>query len=1452
MNLFSRTGLNGLSDSINAGGAGTVYKQVGIDSRTEPGVIKAHQKLRKDDPGFIEDSIIWVAIIIDNITDGDTVESVLYGGEEMTQAQKITDGNSTRYLYFKVNPKLGVQDVTVNGEVDDKIRIFVTGYGKANTIPTIFGQSTNTGIDIELELTPGSTNSYMIALLGAERSYTDGLIAHADTNFIIGDDNAKLADFGPISTDHTLGADFDTSIDSYAIGAIFEGENIEKYRSDMISLNFPQAKIYHEQLYPTFTNTVNHYSIKLDDEYYIFFWKDFSVNTLVAQLFKYENREFTPVGNTFSGITPYAGYGSGVSLGDGERFIFLWNNGDDLVARVFRVNKTNGNFTALGSGVLVVDGTGFAYSFSLVSANNNRYIAGWVESNDSINFIGLEINTFTYAISLITNKATYSGYPSVTLVFQNGFNLGNDTFAFSGIIESTKGIIWGVKADFDNDYLAIATSKNSNNFDNVGYDTLGSTLITDKILSVWYDYVTETSKVQFSELIEGDYSVNPRIAEHEYETSNGYLNTVFSLENDTGTNKAVVMHIAQDLVGVTNINANVLYTNSDSDTISAGVEFSLGNASGMNYAGWDIAGCAIDTSHFISVWVGAASDLFARTFSISGTTISNWGAESEIQPSGNQSEPKIIKLAGETHKFVVIYRNDSTNTIQGIVLEVNASTGNIGIVGSINTNILSVSSVFKGLNITHLTGNLYALVNANNNYQVSILNINPATGVISVVSTTTHVNYGNNASHSILKLRTEIESGEDVHYLIWAYPGAGGNDGVYCSSLSINTTTNAVTFYDEVQIGITTTNNWGKDILVKTSDHSFTTTYGNYILSYLLDENNEFEALNNEQMETFGLNQYSMASFKSAVGAEKAILVGSNTSTNDGHAFLFDWVSYIINNIGLAHDINTPSYYFPEITQFDTENRALVMGQNGFGDNIFAFKIIEWDNNYTLSSFEEIFEFNGRATFNKTKSKPYFLEKEDDTYYFGNISSHYVSSEPTVTNLATKIYEFVMKKNTFELPFYFQDNIFELCKVALTLSDGSNVWFSAERGVVWREVNGEYTVMYLANEPILGAEQHTVTTFEDGEEVDNTQYVYFATATTLYRVALSDIATYWEPEEVGTFRNGDTNTHKMISGGSGNYIYIADGRDIASVSPSGVFEQEQFLRLPYGERITDMCRYDIDILIGTELIGGYSARVLRWDGSSETWSAEDAVQERAVNAFITDDNYVYVSAGDYGNIYMYTGAKMEIDRKIPGTYDRTHTGVVNASSVGYLAGIPIFGYSNMQNNPTMQGIYGYGRFSNKYNMSLSLDFPLSNGEFDDLTIGAILVRGYDFWVSWKRGDQTGIDKIDWTQKYPGYIETAYIFNDQLRNVKKTVARVYANYIEMPDNTSIGFSYKKKNEIDFNPLSSVNDKLLQQLNTQLSIPEIANLQLKFKFNVDGNNSPRIEDFAFDATSNGKTI
>lgn len=380
---------------------------------------------------------------------------------------------------------------------------------------------------------------------------------------------------------------------------------------------------------------------------------------------------------------------------------------------------------------------------------------------------------------------------------------------------------------------------------------------------------------------------------------------------------------------------------------------------------------------------------------------------------------------------------------------------------------------------------------------------------------------------------------------------------------------------------------------------------------------------------------------------------------------------------------------------------------------------------------------------------------------------------------------------------------------------------------------------------VLGASEYGVADGPDDADEDTDlevlQYVYFATENWLIRVVVSDVTDITNLNEnnyIAQFLNGDDTYHPMRV--ANNRLFIGDKYCIAQVNEAGVVTLETNLTVREPERITIIENFDVDLLVGTKRLDERS-RVLRWDTESQTWYGEDVIYEGEIHAFLDEDNYTYAIVGDFGQMHYYDGEKLLKYMRIPGSYGSTAKIKVNANAVGYFMGVPIFGVSNVSGNPALQGVYSFGQYSKDYNVTMDLSFPISSGEFSGIEIGAILVQGSDMYLSWKSSTGVGVDKLDWTTKYyGGYIETMVLNGAEDRSKLKSLDNVLADYIEMPDSTAVVMQYSK-NYGSYETLEQVPDDILYQLRAKATVPDIGAITLKFTFNTNSNDTPKIENF-----------
>lgn len=265
------------------------------------------------------------------------------------------------------------------------------------------------------------------------------------------------------------------------------------------------------------------------------------------------------------------------------------------------------------------------------------------------------------------------------------------------------------------------------------------------------------------------------------------------------------------------------------------------------------------------------------------------------------------------------------------------------------------------------------------------------------------------------------------------------------------------------------------------------------------------------------------------------------------------------------------------------------------------------------------------------------------------------------------------------------------------------------------------------------------------------------------------------------FGEGNPDYHPMAV--VSNVLFIGDGRYIHQVENVLTLWA---LDIPMEYSAKSLEVMDVDLVVGTEVSTlVHKALILRWNTWSESWSIEDPIYERSINAFIPVDNFVYALAGTKGNVYFYNGSKLELFRRIGGEFDPSDAILVNPNAVANLNGIPLIGVSNSSGNPIECGVYGMGTVNPRlYPRIFDLEYVLSCG-LTDVQIGSIGVLGNDIFVAWQLGTgggaTYGIDMFDSTDLNSGsFIQTRAIYQE--RSDRSTYTGLTINYASIQTNS----------------------------------------------------------------------
>jgi hypothetical protein len=257
----------------------------------------------------------------------------------------------------------------------------------------------------------------------------------------------------------------------------------------------------------------------------------------------------------------------------------------------------------------------------------------------------------------------------------------------------------------------------------------------------------------------------------------------------------------------------------------------------------------------------------------------------------------------------------------------------------------------------------------------------------------------------------------------------------------------------------------------------------------------------------------------------------------------------------------------------------------------------------------------------------------------------------------------------------------------------------------------------------------------------------------------------------------DTDYHPMIV--QNNVLFVGDRYYVHQVENTLTLWA---LDIPREQHIKCLGKMDIDLLIGTEVDADvHRAMIFRWNTWSESWTIEDEIPERSINAFIPVDNYMYIIAGNRGNVYYYNGQVLELWRRVGGEFLNADTIAVYPNAVTSFNGIPMIGISNLVGDPIEQGIYSMGTVNaRQFPRIFCLDYVPSEG-MEGMDIGALCAMGNDVFMSWKHGTDVGIDKTHSRNLYSGaYIQSRVFYRD--RNVRSTYRKAVVNYHKILENT----------------------------------------------------------------------
>jgi hypothetical protein len=408
----------------------------------------------------------------------------------------------------------------------------------------------------------------------------------------------------------------------------------------------------------------------------------------------------------------------------------------------------------------------------------------------------------------------------------------------------------------------------------------------------------------------------------------------------------------------------------------------------------------------------------------------------------------------------------------------------------------------------------------------------------------------------------------------------------------------------------------------------------------------------------------------------------------------------------------------------------------------------------------------------------------------------------------------------------------DFVKCILPCSDGNTYLFGSTNGKIWKRLsNGTYSLEATAS-PAAGAAGII-------DAIEDQGYVYYSMQS---RIGRWQLGTAWSTrnDNWATFTNTDADFHPFQKVNLINYV--GDKNYVAQIE-DGVFTADALdVKSPLRVKALGINR--TRLLLGTYVADNVNAsEVFDWNTWSVSFDVADPIPEIGINSFLKTDNEILVNAGQKGNIYRYNGDALIRYKRLNGDWGIGKTAQVHPNASANYNGLPLFGVSNIANNPCLQGVYSFGNYSPDFPAIINLEYVISQAKLASIEIGAIAIVGDVVLVSWKDGTTYGIDKLDASNKYSGaYLDTRIIMPE--RSIFKRFVKVTVNYRSLPTDTTITVKKSVNHAAFGDALDSVIDTQRKSVYTKTAIADANTMQLRVTTTANANDAPEIENIEID--------
>lgn len=355
-------------------------------------------------------------------------------------------------------------------------------------------------------------------------------------------------------------------------------------------------------------------------------------------------------------------------------------------------------------------------------------------------------------------------------------------------------------------------------------------------------------------------------------------------------------------------------------------------------------------------------------------------------------------------------------------------------------------------------------------------------------------------------------------------------------------------------------------------------------------------------------------------------------------------------------------------------------------------------------------------------------------------------------------------------------------------------------------------------------------------------YIYYTGGLYLGRIGVAD-AWASRDDDWATF-SSSANDHPMRI--VNDTLYIGDHSLIAQVD-GGVFSANA-LDIASDLIITALGKSNTDLLIGTKNVydSAGECEIFKWNTWSDSWSYADTVPEKGINAFLEIDNFIMVNAGVNGKIYLFDGYRLDPYKKIKGNYGNSATMKVYVNAVLNFGGIGLFGVSNLNGNPSVQGIWSLARTNKDTPFVLNIENKISTSAITNLKISSMCLyptsAGDQYMVSWRSGVAGsyvyGVDIIDLENKeaISHFISKVIYVSRCAMDEYKIISVPYKN---LPEGTNIKIYKKLNNGATFDEITTTNDTKRQMIEAKAVVGSGGVLQMKIELIANDNTAPEVE-------------